>query len=40
MLQAKYEIVLSEVIWLERLAAYLNGDQLAAVRPRLFVSKA
>ena len=39
MLQAMYEIVLGEAICLEELAAWLNGDRLAIVWPRLYLPK-
>jgi len=39
MLQAMYEFVLGEAIRQEELAAYLNGDRLVAVWPRLYLPK-
>ena len=39
MLQAMYERVLGQAIRQEELAAYLNGEMLAAVWPRLYLPK-
>jgi hypothetical protein len=39
MLQAMYERVLGQAIRQEELAAYMNGEMLAAVWPRLYLPK-